>query len=62
MNLTDADRAAWAEYERANARAVDQAEAIPITHRNNGRVAKCSSCKCDVPGHGLCRWCKRRRV
>lgn len=58
--LTEADIAVWRTFERANARAVDQAEALPIAHRHNGRVAKCDRCRCDVAGHGLCRWCRRR--
>jgi hypothetical protein len=59
LPLTDADRAECQRWEKANARAVDQAEALPITYRNNGRVAKCLACRCDVPAHGLCRWCRR---
>lgn len=64
LPLTDADRevwaAAWREYERASARAADQYEALPITHRYYGRIAKCQKCRCDVPEHGLCRMCRRR--
>jgi hypothetical protein len=59
MRLTAADRAAWAAYERANARAVDQYEAVPLVARTNGRVSKCPKCRCDVAAHGLCRWCRR---
>jgi hypothetical protein len=51
--------AAWRTYEQANARAVDQYEAVPLLARTNGRVSKCPKCRCDVAAHGLCRWCRR---
>lgn len=51
--------AAWLAYERAAARAADQYEALPISHRFYGRIAKCSRCRCDVAAHGLCRGCRR---
>lgn len=60
LPLTDADREVWAEYQRAGARATDQYEALPISHRFYGRIAKCQKCRCDVPEHGLCRMCRRR--
>ena len=59
LPLTDADRDEWQRWEKANARAVDQAQALPITYRNNGRVASCPECRCYVPATGLCRWCRK---
>lgn len=57
--LTPDDLAAWARYERANARAADQYEAVPLVGRTNGRIAKCERCRCDVARSGLCRGCRR---
>lgn len=57
--FTDLDRAAWARYEIASARAADQYEAMPIAHRCSQRLAKCTRCLADVPSHGLCRSCRR---
>jgi hypothetical protein len=59
LNLTDADREAWADFERKSARAADQFEALPISHRNYGRIATCPECRCYVPATGLCRWCRK---
>jgi hypothetical protein len=59
LRLTDADREAWAAYERSSARAADQFDAMPISYRNNGRIATCPECRCYVPATGLCRWCRK---
>ena len=59
LRLTPADRAVWATYLAANARAAEQYEALPIATR---RWVMTRACGCGVQTYdrdGVCRMCRR---
>jgi hypothetical protein len=60
LRLTDEDVEAWRQYERANARAAEQFEALPISYwAHHPGVRRCRGC----PGwtydpNGICWACR----
>jgi hypothetical protein len=55
LRLTDADRAAWATYEAANARAAEQYKTLPIAHNFASVSHACD--RCAEPTKALGRFC-----
>jgi hypothetical protein len=57
--LSPAFRRAWREYERANARAADMYEAMPVAFNYGGPIRRCG---CGtVALSGLCRVCRKEK-
>lgn len=61
LRLTDANREAWAEFQRANARAAEQYEHLPIAHWTHGTTRRCRDCGGWTYDHaGVCWACRGR--